>query len=65
MTSYEGQIMVKYDNGNTLIISSMTSQTMTYADITGDSNFGTILDSKVCVSAVNTSIEKSSKMKLA
>ena len=39
----------------------MTSLTMPSANITGDSNFGTILESKVCVSAVNTSIEKSSK----
>ena len=50
--------MGKYDNDNTLIISSMTSLTMPSADITGDSNFGTIIESKVCVSAVNTSIEK-------
>ena len=54
--------MVKYYNDNTLIISSMTSLTMPSADITGDSNFGTILESKVCVSAVNTSIDKSSKL---
>ena len=40
----------------------MTLLTMPSADITGDSNFGTILESKVCVSAVNTSIEKSSKL---
>ena len=61
LTSYGDQLMGKYDNYNTLIISSMTSLTMPSADITGDSNFGTILESKVCVSAVNTSIEKSSK----
>ena len=54
--------MGKDDNDNTLIISSMTSLTIPYADITGDSNFGTILESKVCVSAVNTSIDKSSKL---
>ena len=54
--------MVKDDNDNTLIISSMTSLTMTSADITGDYNFGTILESKVCVSAVNTSIDKLSKL---
>ena len=54
--------MGKYDNENTLIISSMTSLTMPSSDITGDSNFGTILESKVCVSAVNTSIDKSSKI---
>ena len=61
MTFYGGQIMGKDDNDNTLIISSMTSLTIPYADITGDSNFGTILESKVSVSAVNTSIDKSSK----
>ena len=54
--------MGKYDNDNTLIISSMTSLTMPSADITGDSNFGTILESKVFVSAVNMSINKSSKL---
>ena len=54
--------MGKADNGNTLIISSMTSLTMPSADITGDSNFGTILESKVCVSAANTSINQSSKL---
>ena len=54
--------MGKDDNDNTLIISSMTSLTMTSADITGDSNFGTILESKVFVAAVNTSINKSSKL---
>ena len=53
--------MGKDDNDNTLIISSMTSLTIPSADITGDSNFGTILESKVCVSAVNTSIDKLSK----
>ena len=40
----------------------MTSLTMSSADITGDSNFGTILESKVCVSAVNTSMDQSSKL---
>ena len=54
--------MGKDDNDNTLIISSMTSLTMPSADITGDSNFGTILESKVCVSAANTSIDQSSKL---
>ena len=62
MTSDGGQLMVKYDNYNTLIISSMTSLTMLSADITGESKFGTILESKVCVSTVNTSINKSSKL---
>ena len=62
MTSYGDQIMGKYDNVNTLIISSMTSLTIPFADITGDSNFGTILESKVCLSAVNTSINQSSKL---
>ena len=47
LTSYGDQLMGKYDNDNTLIISSMTSLTMPSADITGDSNFGTILESKV------------------
>ena len=50
------------DNDNTLIISSVTSLRIPSADITGDSNFGTILESKVCVSAFNTSIDKSSKL---
>ena len=54
--------MGKDDNDNTLIISSMTSLIMPSADITGDFNFGTILESKVCVSAVNTSIDKLSKL---
>ena len=54
--------MGKYDNDNTLIISSMTSLTMPSADITGDSNFSTILESKVCVSEANTSIDQSSKL---
>ena len=58
MTSYGDQLMVKYDNDNTLIISSMNSLTIPSADITGDSNFGTILESKVCVSAANTSIDQ-------
>ena len=62
MTYYGGQLMGKYDNDNTLIISSMTSLTMPYADITDDSNFGTILEPKFCVSAVNISIKKSSKL---
>ena len=62
ITSYGEQLMGKYDNGNTLIISSTTSLTIPSADITGDSNFGTILESKVCVSAVNTSIDQSSKL---
>ena len=62
MTSYGDQIIGKDDNFNTLIISSMNSLTMSSADITGDSNFGTILESKVCVSAANTSINKSSKL---
>ena len=55
-------IIGKDDNDNTLIISSMTYLAMPSADITGDSNFGTILESKVCVSAVNTSIDQSSKL---
>ena len=62
MTSSGGQLIGKDDKDNTLIISSMTSLTMPYADITGDSNFGTILEFKVFVSSVNTSIEKSSKL---
>ena len=62
MTSYGGQLMGKDDNDNTLIISSITSLTMPSDDITGDSNFGTILESKVCVSAVNTSIDKLTKL---
>ena len=62
MTSYGDQLMGKYDNDNTLIISSMTSLTMPSADITGDSNFGTTLESKVYVSAANTSIDQSSKL---
>ena len=57
--------MVKYDNDNTLIISSMTSLTIPSADITGDSSFGNILESKVCVYAVNTSIKNRQKLKLA
>ena len=40
----------------------MTSLTMPSADITGESNFGTILESKVCVSADNMSIGQSSKL---
>ena len=62
LISYGDQLMGKDNNDNTLIISSMTSLTMPSADITGDSNFGTILESKVCVSTVNTSINKSSKL---
>ena len=53
--------MVKDGNDNTLIISSMTSLTMPSTDITGQTNFGTILEYKVCVSVVNTSIDNSSK----
>ena len=62
MISYGDQLMGKDDNYNTLIISSMTSLTIPSDDITGDSNFGTILESKVCVSAANTSIDQSSKL---
>ena len=62
MTSYGDQLMGKDENDNTLIISAMTSLTMPSAYITGHSNFGTILESKVCVSAVNTSIYQSSKI---
>ena len=54
--------MGKDDNDNTLIISSMTSLTMPSADITGDYKFGTIIESKVCVSAANTSNDQSSKL---
>ena len=54
--------MGEYYNDNTLIISSMNSLTMPSADITGDSNFGTILESKVCISAANTSIDQLSKL---
>ena len=61
MISYGNQLAGKYDNDNTLVISSMISLTMPSADITGDSNFGTILESKVCASAANTSNKKSSK----
>ena len=60
MISYGDQLAGKDDNENTLIISSLTSLTMTSADITGDFNFGTILESKVCVSAANTSNDQSS-----
>ena len=62
MISYGDLLTGKYDNDNTLIISSLTSLTIPSADITGDSNFGTILESKVCVSAANTSIDQSSKL---
>ena len=61
MISYDNQLAGKDDNENILIISPLTSLTMTYANITGDSNFGTILESKVCVSAANTSNDQSSK----
>ena len=40
----------------------MNSLKMLSADITGDSNFGTILESKVCVSAANIIIDQSSKL---
>ena len=62
MIYYGDQLTGKYENDNTLVISSMISLTMPYADITGDSNFGTILESKVCVSAANTRIDQSSKL---
>ena len=62
MISYGDLLMGKYYNDNTLIITSMTSLKMPSADITGESNFGTILESKVCVSAANTSIDQSSKL---
>ena len=55
MISHGNQLTVKDDNENTLIISSSTSLIMPYVDITGDFNVGTILESKVCVSAANTS----------
>ena len=61
MISYGNQLAGKDYNENTLIISSLTSLTMPYADITGDFNFGTILESKVCVSAANTSNDQTSK----
>ena len=61
MISYGDQLAGKDDNDNTLIISSLTSLKMPSANITGDSNFGTILESKVCVSAANTSNEQSTK----
>ena len=61
MISYGNQLSGKDDNENTLIISSLTSLTMPSANITGDSNFGTILDSKVCVSAANMSNDQLSK----
>ena len=62
MISYGDLLTGKDDNENTLIISSMNSLTMPSTDITGDSNFVTILESKVCVSAANTSIDQSSKL---
>ena len=62
MISYGNQLAGKYDNDNILIISSMTSLIMPSDDITGDSNFGTILESKGCVSTANTSIDQSSKL---
>ena len=55
MISYGNQLAGKDVNDNTLIISSLTSLTMSSTDITGESNFGTTLESKVCVSADNTS----------
>ena len=60
MISYGNQLAGKDDNDKTLIISSLTSLTMSSADITGAFNFGTILESKVCVSAANTSNDQSS-----
>ena len=60
MISYGNQLAGKDDTDNTRIISSLTSLTMPSADITGDFNFGTILESKVCVSAANTSNDQSS-----
>ena len=62
MISYGDQLTGKDDNKSTMIISSMNSLTMSSADITGDSNFGTILESKVCVSTANTSIDQSAKL---
>ena len=62
MISYGDKLTGKDDNDNTLIISSMTSLKMPSADITGDCNFGTILESKVCVSTDNMSIDQSSKL---
>ena len=59
MISYGNQLAGKDDNDNTLIIRSLTSLTIPSADITGDFNFGTILESKVCVSAANTSNDQS------
>ena len=59
LISYGDQLMGIDDNDNKLIISSMTSLKMASADITGDSNFGTIIEYKVCVSTVNTSIDQS------
>ena len=53
MTPYGDQLMEKDDNDNTLLITSMNSLKMPSTDITGDSNFGTILESKVCVSVIN------------
>ena len=49
MISYGDQLTGKDDNNNTLIISSMTSLKMKYADITGDSNFGLKYGTKVGV----------------
>ena len=60
MISYGNQLAGKDDNDNTLIISSLTSLTMPSADITGDFNFDTLLEYKVCVSAANTSNDQSS-----
>ena len=45
MISYGNQLAGKDDNDNTLIISSLTSLTIPSADITGDFNFGIILES--------------------
>ena len=52
------------DHKNILMINLLTSLTMPPADITGDSNFVYILESKVGVSSVNSSITtKPSKIK--
>jgi len=50
MTSYGGQLVGTNDHDNRLIISSLTSLIMPSADISGDSNLGTILDIRVCKS---------------
>ena len=49
MTTYDGHLTGTDKNENRLVISTLTSLTMPSADITGDSNFGTIFKSKVCV----------------